>query len=382
MELQKGQKLKITDFADTNQLEIAVCAKPCAADFTCFGVNEAGKLADEAHFIFYNQTEAPDGSIVMRSGEETVFAIALDQLPAHICKLVVALSTDDGVRAVSAGMVSLRGGDQRADFAFTGESFTQERALILCELYRKDSVWRYNVVCSGFHGGLDALLAHYGGQAAGTPAPTPTPTPAPAPTPTPAPAKINLSKISLKKSGESHKINLSKNSGEIHVNLNWNAGRKKLFGGGAIDLDLACMFRLKDGRQGVIQALGKSFGAKDQPPYIMLDKDDRSGDSANGENMFFTRPELLDFAVVFAFIYEGVPNWRSTNASVVLRQTGSPDIEIQIDNPDTRNRFCVFASLTGKDDGLEVKREEQFFSGHRAVDEYYHFGFRWTAGKK
>lgn len=58
------------------------------------------------------------------------------------------------------------------------------------------------------------------------------------------------------------------------------------------------MYRLKDGRQGVIQALGNSFGAADQPPYIKLDKDDRSGASANGENMDFFRPELIDFAVV------------------------------------------------------------------------------------
>ena len=194
---------------------------------------------------------------------------------------------------------------------------------------------------------------------------------------------MNLSKISLKKSGDSHRINLSKNSGELHVNLNWNTGRKKLFGGGgAVDLDLACMFRLKSGEQGVIQALGNSFGSAAQLPYILLDQDDRSGTSANGENMYFKRPELIDFAVVFAFIYEGTPNWRGTNASVTIKQSGAPDIEIQIDSPDSRNRFCVFASLSGKSGELEVKREERFFQGHKEVDDFYRFGFRWVAGRK
>jgi tellurite resistance protein TerA len=191
---------------------------------------------------------------------------------------------------------------------------------------------------------------------------------------------VNLSKISLKKSGESHKIDLTKNRRRIHVNLNWDQ-RRGLFSRG-IDLDLACMYRLKDGRQGVIQALGNSFGAADQPPYIKLDKDDRSGASANGENMDFFRPELIDFAVVFAFIYEGVPNWRSTNARVVLSQQGAPDIEVQIDNPNSNERFCVLASLTGRDGGLEVRREDLFFNSHRAVDAHYHFGFRWVAGHK
>ena len=191
---------------------------------------------------------------------------------------------------------------------------------------------------------------------------------------------MNLTKISLKKSGESHKIDLKKNRQRIHVNLNWDQ-RQGLFSRG-IDLDLACMYRLKDGRQGVIQALGSSFGASDQPPYIRLDKDDRSGASVNGENMDFFRPELIDFAIVFAFIYEGVPNWRATNARVVLSQQGEPDIEVHIDNPNSNERFCVLASLTGRDGGLEVRREDLFFNSHRAVDAHYHFGFRWVAGRK
>ena len=260
----------------------------------------------------------------------------------------------------------------RAAYVFTGAGYQQEKALILCEVYRKDGIWRFSVVDSGFNGGLSALLAHFGGEEV---KPDP-PTPAPAP---PEP-KVNLSKISLKKSGESHKIDLTKNRRRIHVNLNWDQ-RRGLFSRG-IDLDLACMYRLKDGRQGVIQALGNSFGAADQPPYIKLDKDDRSGASANGENMDFFRPELIDFAVVFAFIYEGMPNWRSTNARVVLSQQGAPDIEVQIDNPNSNERFCVLASLTGRDGGLEVRREDLFFNSHRAVDAHYHFGFRWVAGHK
>ena len=62
------------------------------------------------------------------------------------------------------------------------------------------------------------------------------------------------------------------------MNLNWNTGKKKLFGrGGAVDLDLACMFRLKSGQQGVIQALGNSCGSGSSLPFIYLEQDDRSG---------------------------------------------------------------------------------------------------------
>ena len=339
MELQKGQKCKLADLTGSGQLRISVTVSlpGSEADVTCFGVDGAGKLSDDRYFIFYNQTSSPEGAVSMhQSGESTVFSVDLNRLPGFLQRLVVTVAAESGtMQALARGLLTLEGELDRAAY-------------------------------------LSALLAHFGGEEV---KPDP-PTPAPAP---PEP-KVNLSKISLKKSGESHKIDLTKNRRRIHVNLNWDQ-RRGLFSRG-IDLDLACMYRLKDGRQGVIQALGNSFGAADQPPYIKLDKDDRSGASANGENMDFFRPELIDFAVVFAFIYEGVPNWRSTNARVVLSQQGAPDIEVQIDNPNSNERFCVLASLTGRDGGLEVRREDLFFNSHRAVDAHYHFGFRWVAGHK
>ena len=386
MELQKGQKCKLTDPTGDGRLRLSVTLSLPGgeADVTCFGVDGAGKLSDDRYFVFYNQTASPEGAISMsQTGGTTAFAVDLNRLPDFLQKLVVTVAVDGTtMQALVQGSLTLEGELGTAAYTFTGAGYQQEKALILCEVYRKDGVWRASVVDSGFNGGLSALLAHFGGEEVKPDAPAPAPAPAPTPKPAPAPPepKVNLSKSSLKKSGESHKIDLTKNSRRIHVNLNWDQ-RRGLFSRG-IDLDLACMYRLKDGRQGVIQALGNSFGAADQPPYIKLDKDDRSGASANGENMDFFRPELIDFAIVFAFIYEGVPNWRSTNARVVLSQQGAPDIEVQIDNPNSNERFCVLASLTGRDGGLEVRREDLFFNSHRSVDAHYHFGFRWVAGHK
>ena len=386
MELQKGQKCKLTDPTGDGRLRLSVTLSLPGgeADVTCFGVDGAGKLSDDRYFVFYNQTASPEGAISMsQTGGTTAFAVDLNRLPDVLQKLVVTVAVDGTtMQALAQGSLTLEGELGTAAYTFTGAGYQQEKALILCEVYRRDGVWRASVVDSGFNGGLSALLAHFGGEEVKPDAPAPAPAPAPTPKPAPAPPepKVNLSKISLKKSGESHKIDLTKNSRRIHVNLNWDQ-RRGLFSRG-IDLDLACMYRLKDGRQGVIQALGNSFGAADQPPYIKLDKDDRSGASANGENMDFFRPELIDFAIVFAFIYEGVPNWRSTNARVVLSQQGAPDIEVQIDNPNSNERFCVLASLTGRDGGLEVRREDLFFNSHRSVDAHYHFGFRWVAGHK
>lgn len=422
MELLKGQKCKLSDLTGSRQIEVktAVQMNSGSADVTCFGVDGQGKLSDDRYFVFYNQTSTPENAITMKTDSlYTSFLIDLDRLPTVIKKLVITVATDDAfsMRDITGGELSVWAGQPLARYAFSGRDFSQEKALILCEIYEKDGIWRASVVASGFNGGLSALLAHFGGEEAATvsgpapalppapsPAPAPTPVPAPAPTPVPAPtpspvprpvpspvpqpAPVDNKPISLKKSGDSHKISLTKNSGGIHTNLNWNmkSGKKKgLFGMGgneAVDLDLACMYRLKDGQIGVIQALGNSFGSGNALPFIYLDTDDRTGTSQSGENMWFMKPEMIEFAIVFAFIYEGIPNWSSTDARVTLKQQGSPDIEIQINNADKQNRFCVIASLTGRDGQLEVKREERFFKGHREVDQFYGFGFRWQAGKK
>ena len=61
--------------------------------------------------------------------------------------------------------------------------------------------------------------------------------------------------ISLEKG---QKVSLTKKTsgglGEILVNLNWNSGKKgflaSLLGSSGIDLDLGCLYELKDGRKG------------------------------------------------------------------------------------------------------------------------------------
>ena len=98
---------------------------------------------------------------------------------------------------------------------------------------------------------------------------------------------INLQKgqkVSLKK-------NVPTGLGEILVNLNWNSKQRKkgflasLFGSdSAIDLDLGCLYELKNGQKGAVQALGNAFGSLDKPPFVSLDGDDRTGDVAGGEN--------------------------------------------------------------------------------------------------
>lgn len=149
-----------------------------------------------------------------------------------------------------------------------------------------------------------------------------------------------------------------------------------------LDLDLGCMYRLKDGSQGVVQALGNLFGSLSSHPYISLDKDDRTGLSSDGENLRLTKLELLDVVVVFAFIYEGAANWDSANGVVTVKQQGSADIVIKLDNPQQGKIMCGLIKIENKNSQLLVTKLEQYFPGHRELDKAFGFGFSWTAGRK
>jgi len=369
-------------------------------DASAILVDASGKARGDADFVFYNQPNHPTGAIRQVSGSR--FDVDLAKLPAHVEKVVFVFTVEQGLSVLPQGYgFSLEGAGQQV--TFHGQSGNRpEKSLMLMELYRRNGAWKVKAVDQGFAGGMGRLAEHFGievGEStpAATPPPAPKPAPQPAPKPTPAPAPaakpINLSKITLEKKGET--ISLEKKSssfGKIHVNLNWEQGNgksggllKSLLGGGnsAIDLDLGCMYKLKNGKGGVVQALGNAFGNLEREPYIHLDGDDRSGQSSNGENLYLNGHHWseIDRVMIFAFIYEGASNWAQANGRILLKAPDQPEVEVRLDAASGGN-FCVIAMLNNQNGSLHIAKEVNYFPGHKQADKHYGFGFNWTAGRK
>lgn len=207
----------------------------------------------------------------------------------------------------------------------------------------------------------------------------------------PASPGVNLSKITLTKSAPS--VSLTKGGGgQLRCNLQWTA-RPDSVGKGflkalkpAIDLDLACLWEFSDGSKGVVQALGGAFQApRNGPPIIRLDGDDRSGKNSAGENLFvdLTQADKIRRILVFAFIYEGAPNWAGADGVVTLFPGQGPEIEVKLDEADSKARFCVIAQLVNQGGQLVVNREVRYIQGsQRTVDEAYGWGLQWQKGSK
>lgn len=185
---ERGTRDKLEKYFELNRpLKITLQTDGAAIyDFCCFGVDKDDKLSDDRYMIFYNQLSSPSGEIIgkeISSGME--FIIKLNDLPEKIQKLVFTSSIDGAgvMREISAHKIFI--GDQ-ISANFSGGDFEQEKAITSLEIYRKNG-WRFNVVARGFNGGLDALLAFYGGEEIKDDTP-------PAPAPAPESKKISLEK--------------------------------------------------------------------------------------------------------------------------------------------------------------------------------------------
>ncbi|HWU20868.1 MAG TPA: hypothetical protein VN088_05040 [Nocardioides sp.] len=205
---------------------------------------------------------------------------------------------------------------------------------------------------------------------------------------------MSLSKVSLTKSSPT--VSLTKGAGaggQLRINLNWSQGGKAAGGffkraiaaNAAVDLDLGCLWETVDGSKGVVQALGRSFGALDRTPYVLLDGDDRSGQATGGENLLVNLDHLdrIKRILVFAYIYEGVPNWAAADGVVTMYPVGAQPIEIVLDEPANDRRFCAIAMLTNSGGGLKIERQVRYISGsQRHVDEAYGWGMSWSGARK
>jgi tellurite resistance protein TerA len=370
-------------------------------DVSAFMVASGGKVRSDADMCFYGQPDVAAGALRLSgsSGGETRFAIDLAKMPFEVEKIVVTATIHENRASFGRiAEISLEGGGVAGCIPCAGMT---ETALILAEIYRRGPDWKLRVVGQGFNGGLKALATHLGVEIAASPTMQPT---APPPSPTripdvrrdrPAPAaaatapKINLSKVNLTK--ENKTVSLRKDGGrygKIRVNLNWNQGAQggvmKMFGPKPVDLDLGCFVEDRYGNRTCVQALGRSFGDYGYFPYAKLLGDDRTGAVSDGEWLEINGEMWSEFnrLLIFAFIYDGAPNWQATDAVVRVVTPDQPEIEVRLNEYGSSDRMCAIALLENEGGRIKISREVKFFPGHRFTDEHYGWGMNWKAGSK
>lgn len=394
----------------------------------------SGKVRSDADFVFYNQPEHASGAVRHEgkkpAGDTVTDTLSVDlaRVEPAIERVVLAASADGGIFGQVPGLyIRLTDAADGTEIArFDSQDATVETAFLLGELYRRQGAWKFRAVGQGYSTGLGGLATDFGisvdepqqaaPSAASAPAPAPpafppppavaAPYTAPVPPPPPvappaAPAPVRLSKVTLTKDAPT--VSLAKQggtSGAMRVNLNWET-RKQFKGWGAklsravavhsdLDLDLCALYELADGRKGVVQALGNAFGSLNQPPYIHLDGDDRTGSVSAGENLTVNldQKNRIRRVLIFVTIYEGARSFADLHATVTLQPQNGAAIDFSLDECTVPSTVCALALLTNDGGDLVVQREARYLvpargvSPQRTVDQAYGWGMNWTPGRK
>lgn len=369
-------------------------------DISAFALTASSKVRGDDDMVFYGQPRPGNGSVALlaNSAGRAEFSVDLPNLLASTEKVAFTATIHENranFGAFSSLQVTVKNAAGQAILqASLPSSGMVESALILGELYLRQGQWKFRAVGQGFAGGLKPLAEHFGVEIS-DPAPTAAP-PAPPP-PSPAKKPISLSKVTLDKAKP--RVSLEKKTegfGEIRINLNWNRGQAPaaksggllggLFGGGnkGVDLDVGCLYEQRDGTISAIQALGNRFGSLRSDPFIELKGDDRTGAISEGEWLHINGQQWHTFKriLVYAFIYEGAPNWAQTDGIVTIYVPNEAPVEIRLTEGGNSLGMCAVVLLENNNGALQVNREVRYFHGHQDMDQAYRWGLNWRAGSK
>ncbi|MCU6794128.1 TerD family protein [Paenibacillus sp. WQ 127069] len=147
-------------------------------DASAFMLYQDGKAKGVDDFVFYNNPKTPNGSVVHTGdnrtgegdGDDEQIIMDFSLVPANVERVGITVTIHDAqARSQNFGQVSnafVRIVDEsngrevlRYDL---GEDFSVETAVVICELYRQGSDWKFQAIGSGFSGGLAALCKNYG----------------------------------------------------------------------------------------------------------------------------------------------------------------------------------------------------------------------------
>lgn len=147
-------------------------------DASAFLVGANEKVVDEKDFVFYNNLQGANGSVVHTGdnrtgegeGDDEQLIIDFAKVPNHVQKVAITVTIHDAqIRAQNFGQVSnafVRLVDEQTNEEILrydlAEEFSIETAMVVCELYRHGGDWKFSAVGSGFSGGLAALCTNFG----------------------------------------------------------------------------------------------------------------------------------------------------------------------------------------------------------------------------
>jgi tellurium resistance protein TerD len=145
-------------------------------DASAFLLKADGKVRSDNDFVFYNNKVVPgvehlgDNRTGAGEGDDEQVKVTLTKVPADVDKVSIVVTIHDGeARRQSFGQVAnafIRLVNQKTNVEIVrydlSEDASVETAMILGEVYRHNTEWKFRAVGQGFKGGLGPLATNFG----------------------------------------------------------------------------------------------------------------------------------------------------------------------------------------------------------------------------
>lgn len=191
IKLKKGERFNLSQASpDLKQVAIALGweiatgfntsdtnPQRCEIDASVFALGSDGKIPDEKYFVFYNNSQSPDGSIVhsrtrkagQNSGDGETIYLDLEKLTAAVEEMVFVVTIHQGqtkhqnfsqIKNAFIKLCDRDTGSELARYDLT-EAFSEETAVEFGRLYKKNETWKFQAVGQGYKTGLQSFVDKY-----------------------------------------------------------------------------------------------------------------------------------------------------------------------------------------------------------------------------
>ncbi len=160
--------------------------------------------------------------------------------------------------------------------------------------------------------------------------------------------------------------------------------KKKIMRSG-VDLDLGCLYVLKTGLRGGMQAFGEMHGSLDQEPYIFLSQDERTGNREGPDETILVNGAHWDDIqkiLIYVYIYDGARDWAAVKPQVQVRVPGEEPMVVTLSTRKDKMSVCAVAGLENIRGGIKMTSYLEYFPGHAEMDRAFGFGLDWESGAK
>jgi tellurium resistance protein TerD len=147
-------------------------------DASAIVLNVGGQVISDGHFVFFNNRQTPDGTVIhsgdnltgQGEGDDEQININLAGLSGDVDKIVFPVSVYDAearrqnfgqVRNAFIRVVNQANGQEIARYDLSEDAST-ETAMVFGEIYRNGAEWKFRAVGQGYATGLVGIAKDFG----------------------------------------------------------------------------------------------------------------------------------------------------------------------------------------------------------------------------